>query len=283
MGDIHDTEQREEPAGLNQGPVTAPGRSGALDESAGADRGRDPAPSAAADRRSEQAPASRRLPLRQFSLAIVSLLAAGLVLPAATKQWSDRTQELELKKELLSQMSEASTTAIDSSYCIVLRCEPEEIVSRQLSDPTLLRDAAVAGQRRINETLSGWSVKSARIGTLLKAYFPGSSLLADWEAHAEAVTAFTRLGTSNCGPARLESMRKVESRVPEVMRREWSGLLDGIGATCQLTPASFEDSYLLVGDALEKDQQSLGDQVLKANTNGYSTGFGDFFKDLYPF
>ena len=42
---------------------------------------------------------------RRAALTLLGFLLASLVLPAATKQWSDRSGELALKKELVSQIN----------------------------------------------------------------------------------------------------------------------------------------------------------------------------------
>ncbi|HYH32404.1 MAG TPA: hypothetical protein VD903_18695 [Pseudonocardia sp.] len=53
-------------------------------------------------------------------------------------------------------------------------------------------------------------------------------------------------------------------------------------ASCQLTPPAFAAAYAVMADELLRERDRLNHRLLEANPVGYSSGFADFLRGLYP-
>ena len=62
------------------------------------------------------------------ALALISGLIASVLFPAMTRSWQDRPRELALKRELVTDISEASTNAISRGNTFAYRSELAEDV-----------------------------------------------------------------------------------------------------------------------------------------------------------
>ena len=92
--------------------------------------------------------------LRKTALWLLALLVASWVLPALTRQWSDRQAELTLKTTLLTRMSEGLSASIGGAESLVRRNPPPE-----------------AAERARDNLVLSWQKTAANVESILSANF----------------------------------------------------------------------------------------------------------------
>jgi hypothetical protein len=218
-------------------------------------------------------------------LTLVGFLIASLVVPAATKQWSDRSAELALKKELISQINATVTKAVAVTDCTtrIDTCFPE---ARALKDPNAGQEARAAAEvaygRQLFETKTEWTAGQASIASVLDAYFPATAAHTEWTRHSDAVSAFMRLSSAECGAPRDRDSAHLQAYLPQTHPDVWTLLKTNIGPDCQLTSAEFELGYAVLAQDLLAQTPRVIRAVTESNAEGYSSGARDFLQDLWP-
>jgi hypothetical protein len=113
--------------------------------------------------------------VRLLVFPLVVLLAgagiSGYLIPALTRKRDDYRKALEVKTDLVSDISEVLTEFLISIQIAVL-------------------GAPGQGQKAYNEAFRNWEVGSAVIGTKLEAYFPGTTIGEQWTDFSDRVTWF---------------------------------------------------------------------------------------------
>lgn len=99
---------------------------------------------------------------------IVGALISSYLIPMVTRRWQDHQQELQLKSDLVRQISESVTS-------IVVAVQFAEV------------GAASQTQEDYDKAYREWETKSAVIGSSLRAYFPNTQIGTDWNAYSEIV------------------------------------------------------------------------------------------------
>jgi hypothetical protein len=217
-------------------------------------------------------------------VAVLGFLVASLVVPAATKQWSDRPQELSLKRDIITNITESSTDAILISECIVSLCLPEQVALRgNPEDRSRISDADAAGQRTLENNNRSWAKTGAVVHALLEAYFPDGQVDTQWDGFSRAIASYLRLASSECQEARDRDMAVLQGYLSNVEPAVWDDLLRDLNSTCGNTPYHFMVAYYTVGDELLKKRDYITRKIMEENPLGYSGGLGDFVRDLYPF
>jgi hypothetical protein len=121
-----------------------------------------------------------------LTILCVGAVVTGLLVPAITRRWQDRQKELELKTELVAELSEAIMS-------IVLAVQFVRLARDQTPAELLTREVLTERQRQFDEAYRVWEVRSAVIGTKLEAYFAGTQIPQNWSDFTDAVTAFYAL------------------------------------------------------------------------------------------
>jgi hypothetical protein len=120
-------------------------------------------------------------------LTLVGAILSVLIVPAFTRQWQDRQKERELKRALVADIGASVTEALKTSQFVNLN-----LFGRAAGEPASGREQ----QRVFNESQIEWEIQSARIGSQLRAYFPGTGLGRDWQEYSETVTKAYQLVSS---------------------------------------------------------------------------------------
>jgi hypothetical protein len=111
--------------------------------------------------------------VRLLVFPLVVLLAGavvtGVLIPALSRRRDDYRKALEIKTDLVTDMSEAVTEFIMAIQFAVLGGQD---------------------QKAYDEAFRSWEVRSAVIGTKLEAYFPGTSVAGAWTGFSDRVTRF---------------------------------------------------------------------------------------------
>jgi hypothetical protein len=104
-------------------------------------------------------------------LLTAGALISSYLIPSFTRQWQDHQRELELKSELASQITESTTSIILAAHIVHIDRSPSE-------------------DQRAQQTWREWRIRHAVTGSRLRAYFPNSSLAADWNGFGQELNAF---------------------------------------------------------------------------------------------
>jgi hypothetical protein len=227
----------------------------------------------------------KRLLRRVPTPVILTLLGIALtawLLPALTRQWDDRQKAQELKTALLTDMARASASVI--------------VGSRH----PIIRGPSGSNQARIEKTLDDWELAGVEIDEKLSAYFP-STVASEWHAYRLLVE-----GTF--GAWMLQERIAANPRRAAFADREVSGAFDqGLRDSRAFLPSGrhkvlegvelgeteggspYDDHRLIrtiwyvdVENILLQAEHTIATHLLAANPQGYSTTWGDFFRDLIP-
>lgn len=210
----------------------------------------------------------------RFIRWIVLLFIASLAIPALTKQWSDRKQELQVKESLSTDISKVSADAV---YGAVFA------VSEQSG-------AEQRGSRR--QAINDWLRSRATIDPRFVVYFSRSDAADDWfaggrERHLgfrNAVLIYVLMAC--CDERRSEHAARLRTYLPTAvapadLSDPWA-LLACDGQESCLDQRSYYRAYMWLGNQLLGQRRVLLDELLHANGAGFSSGWHDFINDLNP-
>lgn len=107
-------------------------------------------------------------------LLFFGALLSGLLIPFITRNWQDRAKSLEIKTELVSELSEATMGMLMVTQFVHL-------------------GSSSMSQREFDQSFCDWEIRKMVIGTKLHAYYPGTPIPDQWEEYAEIVTDFYAL------------------------------------------------------------------------------------------
>jgi hypothetical protein len=205
----------------------------------------------------------------QFIRWLALLFVASLFVPALTKQWNDRKQELQVKEQLATSISSIVADSIYSAEAVEAK-----------------GDAAVREDRRA--VIHEWLRERATVEPRFVVYF-GESDAAQWWfsekgiGYRNAVLVFAHLACCD------EDQRVVHVR--------WLRKFVGTGTTstrgdpwqalaCEPTrmcgDMTYSSAYLWLGNQLLYQREPFLRDLLDANGAGFSTGWRDFVHDLVP-
>jgi hypothetical protein len=208
---------------------------------------------------------------RRFVRWFVLLFIASLIIPALTKQWNDRKQELEVKQRLLSDVVKATTDAVYGAQDISLQADPE-----------------LQGQAR-SQLYGAWLRGRSTLETPMLVYFDPSDAADHWRGRGQlglrnAVLVYIFM--SCCDPHRAEHISMLQKYLKTTARLPgggdpWVVLACGPGESCTPAP-NYQVAYRWLGNRILEQRLVLRDQLLAANGAGFSSGWRDFVDDLNP-
>jgi hypothetical protein len=205
------------------------------------------------------------------------LLVAAVLLPAGTKQWSDRQAALTLKNSLISEISTSSVKAWLAGERILQTTDDDN--ARKLHD----------------KALEDWVVAESDIDSVFAFYFPQTEVQNRWLSYREAVYDYLNRacctepgpssplptpGPNNPGPMQLYYQRYSPSNYGR-----WFGSESDFWTILQSSPnhsVALKRRYQEVGKDLLQDRQKIVDGVRTTSANGYSDGFVDYWRDVVP-
>ena len=160
--------------------------------------------------RGTAAPSTFRLVASHLLRPAGFLLAAAvtaLLIPAITKQWSDRPKETELKSSLVTKAGEAAAVAVSNvrflssggtpgAFAASEACAPERTHSRagreRCDELSLKRDFETA--KVTTETRTDWRRTAASVEAQISTYFPSKQ--AEWHEYIANVGRFLNIFTT---------------------------------------------------------------------------------------
>jgi hypothetical protein len=228
-------------------------------------------------------------------------VVGSLLVPAITKQWSDRPRELEIKTTLVREISELTTGTITAHVLPVFEATPTaRLLTRRkvILDNASKADKADARkqyeaaldakvkelQTMAAEKYSTWRTEGAAIKAQLSAYFTGTQLTSDWDALDIAMVSFMRLGSADC--ARSNDVKNVRSYLASdqtTANIQWQPLEKSYFPDSGCYVGNFSDFrsiYNFVGNRIILKQQQILDSIMKADMIGFSRGWRDLIRDI---
>jgi hypothetical protein len=192
-------------------------------------------------------------------------IAAALIFPALTKQWSDRQAELTLKNTMVTDISEGVETAYVSARDVVYSTGSyiQELVAR-------------------NKASDAWRETAAKVDPSFFAFFPRQSVSDEWASYKGAIYGY--VGLACCDQEfqakDLAAVRDFVQRVNPSTTTSHSW--DVLGAGPEIDPSLYQRAYTWVGLMLLYDRGVLEEHLVHANAEGYSSGIVDFLHDVIP-
>jgi hypothetical protein len=193
-------------------------------------------------------------------------IAAALIFPALTKQWSDRQAELTLKNAMVTDVSEGVETAYDDSHAVVYST-----------------GGYIQQLKARNKALDAWREAAAKVDPSFYSYFPGQSVTDEWTSYKAAMIGYVEIACCDqvSQANELAYVRDFVQRVNLFTTRP-GGSLDILAAGPGSDPILYRAAYTWVGLQLLGYRGTLEGHLVHANADGYSSGPVDFLHDVIP-
>lgn len=205
---------------------------------------------------------------KQFAWWAFGLLVASLILPAATRQWSDRQAALTLKSSVVTDVSKSSVDVVFAAQ------RTQELPAGEEQEKA--RRAA----------LDGWVRSEAEIDPVVATYFKGTRARDIWNAYRD--TIFVYIALACCDQNRAEDVSTIQEflgspalrppKPPPVENKDPWNILHN----APVDSTEFRDTYVWVGLELLSYRGLLLDELRRTPAVGYSVGIGDFWRDVIP-
>jgi hypothetical protein len=241
-------------------------------------------------------------------------IVTSLVIPAATKQWSDRTAELQLKNDLAATITTEVSATVDAGQVLVgnllpaarlrtVACPGTDIYDYQTvaaklpacrtainDEDTAESDLALRERRR-------WMQAVSQIGAQIELYY-GRDMADRWRSYTASVTSYFRVGVEDgCDANRVRVRRLLdayESSIPGAWRHYFSiparydgrSLATAKGAAeakCWDLPSALYRDYVFVGQQIVSNETPLLQTIETKSATGYSHGVEGILGDAFPF
>ncbi len=196
-----------------------------------------------------------------LTITVVGAVLAAVILPPLTRGWQDRQKELELKRDLVTQLAQSSTVAVRAGI--------------PSTRPT--RDAA----RR------EWLVQRSVSNAIIATYFP--SLADCWFVYSDGITAFLEMRSASKAAARDhepkgheiktklaitrrtchwdQGLPPTEARTLATLTQRVIPKLDGLTTAAVPGIASDPGTLILIG------RDGIIRRIVAAEARGYAHGF----------
>jgi hypothetical protein len=113
-------------------------------------------------------------------LLLVGFALTGVIVPAITRLWQIRQKELEIKIDLVSDVSESVMTFLMAIQFVHLTPRRFPDRAQELSE----------FQQELNKRYIEWEVRRSVIGTKLEAYLPHTSIPKEWTNFSAVMNDF---------------------------------------------------------------------------------------------
>jgi hypothetical protein len=166
-----------------------------------------------------------------LTVLLVGALMSGLLIPAFTRRWQNHQKALEIKTQLVSELSK-------SIMGIIMAVQFARVGAKSQK------------QADFDQAYRDWEIESAVIGTKLQAYFPETTIPDEWTGFSALVTDLYALEGVNANE---------RSTFAAVIRRK-------LGAPTDLKHEDPEDWLALKNGILER-KSALIQQILQTRVS----------------
>jgi hypothetical protein len=143
----------------------------------------------------------------QLGIFVLGAIITSLLIPWFFQVWQDYQKELEIKSDLVGQISESVTRMIMSTQFFFLN-NPETLGLEQYNKQ----------MEELNSDYRDWEIASSVIDSQLKAYFPHTSLSSDWGSLKAVDPRKINKSSSPLAPTFSNNVSDFYAKVPYVNR-----------------------------------------------------------------
>jgi hypothetical protein len=187
-------------------------------------------------------------------VAVASAALIYLVIPQLTRGWQNHEKVLEVKTNLVGDMSDAVAKAVMSG-----RFLGSGLIRRATDDPH-------ATQQAFNDAFQGWTTNSAVIGSQLAAYFPDSDLVRQWRSYSMVVSDFLQLSVGGQRADRVQQLVEIATYFPHLHRGNrdwWRALLE------RNDEPTFQQDYAELSKFILLERDGFVQRVLDSHASGF--------------
>jgi hypothetical protein len=185
-----------------------------------------------------------------FVVTVVAAILGGLLIPHFTRSWQDHQKELEIKTDLVGQMSESVGDAVATGRFIAADLVPP-----------------ASQQGEWNDGYRAWTTASASIGAGLRAYV-GSDVGSDWRSFSDTVTNFFLLSANNDPDSRRRQVEEL-MRDGDLRRHVQFKPAGWAALRGPKTTADFRLAYPELARGILERQDELVQRVLDSDVSGF--------------
>lgn len=185
-------------------------------------------------------------------IAVVGSLLVYWLIPQFTRGWQNHAKILEVKTNLVADMSDSVGNATMTGRFIA-----SGLIGKETDDPN-------ATQRAFNDAYRKWTITSAVIASQLAAYFPSSDLASRWRSYANVVTDYLQLSARGARTDRASQLEEVARYFPALRthgKNWWRALLE--------TGPAFHQNYLELSLAILRERDTFVQRVLDADATAF--------------
>jgi hypothetical protein len=187
-------------------------------------------------------------------VAVASSALIYLIIPQLTRGWQNHEKVLEVKTNLVGDMSDAVAKAVMSG-----RFVGSGLISRATDNPH-------ATQQAFNDAFQSWATNSAVIGSQLAAYFPDSKLVRRWRSYSTVVSDFLQLSVGGQPRDRVEQLLDIHNYFPHLHRGDrdwWKALLE------RNNEPTFQQDYAELSKIILLERDNFVQRVLDSHASGF--------------
>lgn len=239
-----------------------------------------------------------RIP-KSLRVALATLFLSALLVPAISKQFTDRQQEAEFKSRVKSQIQQSSLNAMQQFNSAVRHYVPalyaadqdcqDYKVHKTSANKKQCEKSKRAGERAgvaaVVNGQSRWNVDSSLIRNDLQS-FSDKQLVAKWDQHVVAIYAFSRLLPGTCKDVRENELKPLRAYFSEQtdsgeFKSMWQDLSsnkpcrkdgDHVGEYFSGLNPKFNQAYILLLTRLRDKSNDMANAVATAHSPRYSVG-----------
>jgi hypothetical protein len=246
---------------------------------------------------------------KSLRVAMATLFLSALLVPAISRQFTDRQQEAEFKSRVRGQIQQSSINAIQQFQSTARHFLPELYAADQdceayriqktSANKELCEKSEREGQRvgiaAIVNAQARWNLDRSLIRNDLNS-FSDEQLVAKWDKHAAAIVALSRILPGTCKDHRERQLGYLREYLPEQDRDDYKGMWEdlstkkpcrkgGIDAFSQPgvfsggTP-KYNQAYILLASRLTDKSNDMANALVSAHSPRYSVGLWDFVRDV---
>jgi hypothetical protein len=234
-------------------------------------------------------------------LAVLGALLAGWLFPAIARQSADRQKEIELKSELITELSQGARGAFSGARAIIRDVLPEAVDRREkqrtlagegnpscYGEPTAVLQEFCSKERRaeserILEVRENWLEVSDGVEARVTAHF-SAELGRDVQELAGRVLDYARLSFKLRRQSRADALGRLKTYLPTASNVDFDLLKSNPGDARRTgMGAEHADEWENLWTHMQVQMRSLFDSILDADGRGFSTNYGDLACDLLFF
>jgi hypothetical protein len=188
-------------------------------------------------------------------ITVVGALLVNFVIPQVTSKSQRQEKALEIETMLVREIGETVSRVVMTGQLVAT-----DVVAR----------AGESAQRVFNEGLRDWEIARAAVAAELAAYFPDTSLAADWNALARVVTDVYYLAATGVSDrcARVERIQRYLGVEAGCEARSSGDGVDWAALAGEERDLAYRVSYIAVDERILARAEQLVAAVLEERPHG---------------